>query len=596
MAEIQGLSRTETQGAGNLPCHMAIPSYNEAHRILRCLDSVVRSPLPPGCSWGRIAILDGASTDRTAELVGEWAAAHPQLPVEVLVAQQRRGKADALARFHADLLADGGDDSVVVVMDADTALAPGALEALLRALVSDSGHAVVWGTDEIDSKGFRFWASSFQMAVVRAMALENPRQPRAYGRFFAYRLSALADFTWNAEEITDDLQLARFARERGLEVLTEPDAKVLVTPAGSFQDFYLQTFKFLASKAEESGSADPPQLNALRAVLVNLARHPLWGMSYLAYRLAGHVRWRLRRTTFTALWVPPATTKTGPPTNMHLHGRGAQVLRRLVGDVRLATQVVTALRNWPTVLMAIAAARTGISTHRFVVRTRSGLTLEAPSAPVAYAPLLEVIVMDVYRLAQVDFPAPDRPRRVVDVGAHVGSFTCTAATRLPAASFTCVEPSPSTGGWLRANLQANGLCGRTTVVNAAIAAERGTGLLVGDQEGSCEASLDPSSGTGLPVELVTFEDVVALAGGPPDIVKLDCEGGEYDAVLESPAWCWQEVSHLFLEYHPVPGRSFDDLMARLEDLSLALVWQEPGSKPGLGMAYFARSDHPVRPR
>lgn len=585
----------ETPGPGNLICHLAVPSYNEARRILRCLDSVVRSPLPSWSSWGRIAVLDGASTDGTADLVGKWAAAHPQLPVEVVVAEKRRGKADALARFHADLLADGGDDAVVV-MDADTALAPGALEALLRTLVSAGGRSIVWGTDEIDAKGFRFWASSFQMAVIRDMALAHPRRPRAYGRFFAYRLTALADFNWNAEETTDDLQLARFARERGLEVITDPRAKVLVTPAGSFGDFYLQTFRFLASKKERPGSVDPPLLGTLRSVLVNLARHPLWGMSYLAYRLAGHGRWRLRRTAFTALWVPPATTKSVPPANGRLRGRWSQVLRRLTADVRPAIQVVTALRNWPTVLTAIGGSRIGISTRRFVIRTRSGLTLAAPSAPVARYPLLEVLVMDVYRLAQIDFPAPHLLRRVVDLGAHVGSFTCAVAARLPAASFTCVEPSPSTAGWLRANLQANGLSGRTTVVDAAIAADRGKGFLVSDQEGSCEASLDPSSGIGLPVALVTFEDVVMLAGGPPDIIKLDCEGGEYDAVLKSPSWCWQGVSHVFLEYHPVPGRSFEDLRTRLADLSLELVWHEPGKEPGLGMAYFRRPDHPDRPR
>lgn len=309
------IRNTDTPHAGKLICHLAVPSYNEARRIIRCLDSVVCSALPSGCSWGRIAILDGASTDGTVDLVAEWAVAHPQLPVEIIVTERRTGKADALAGFHAELLMHGGDNEVVVVVDADTALAPGALEAIISALLADRERAVVWGTDGIDSHGFRYWASSFQMAVVTAMALAHPGRPRAYGRFFAYRLTALANFTWSANKITDDLQLARFTQERGLGVMTDPHAKVLVTPAGSFEDFYLQTFRYIKAKVTDQGNRATdlfPRVTG-RAVLSTLIRHPLWAMFYTGYRLAGHVRWALRRTAFTALWVPPSTTKAEPP-------------------------------------------------------------------------------------------------------------------------------------------------------------------------------------------------------------------------------------------------------------------------------------------
>jgi hypothetical protein len=70
-----------------------------------------------------------------------------------------------------------------------------------------------------------------------------------------------------------------------------------------------------------------------------------------------------------------------------------------------------------------------------------------------------------------------------------------------------------------------------------------------------------------------------------------CEGGEYDAVLKSPPWCWQKVSRLFLEYHSVPGRSFEELRDHLHEFSLELVWRSESAAEsdlgmGLGMAYF----------
>lgn len=292
-------------------CHLAVPSYNEVCRIVRCLDSVMRSPLPAECSWGTVAILDGASTDGTVELATEWATAHPELPLEIIASERRTGKADALARFHADLLTSGGDNQVVIVLDADAALAPGALEALLGAFIADSEIATVWGTDQIDSHGVRYWASSFQMAAVGAIALASPLKARAYGRFFAYSLKALAEFTWDGSEITDDFQLARFAQERGLRSITESDAKVLVTPAGSFGDFYLQTFRYIQSKQTEGRTVRLPPRFVLWAALTTFIRHPFWGLAYITYRLASQLRWALCRTEFTALWTPPLTTKSG---------------------------------------------------------------------------------------------------------------------------------------------------------------------------------------------------------------------------------------------------------------------------------------------
>jgi hypothetical protein len=58
---------------------------------------------------------------------------------------------------------------------------------------------------------------------------------------------------------------------------------------------------------------------------------------------------------------------------------------------------------------------------------------------------------------------------------------------------------------------------------------------------------------------VTFDDVVAAIGAPVDLVKIDCEGGEFDLVLSSSPSSWQSVQRVVIECHPVAGHSWPEL-------------------------------------
>ena len=67
------------------------------------------------------------------------------------------------------------------------------------------------------------------------------------------------------------------------------------------------------------------------------------------------------------------------------------------------------------------------------------------------------------------------------------------------------------------------------------------------------------TGVGTDVETVSFDDAVAAADGPIDVVKIDCEGGEYDLVLGSSPASWANVQRVVLEWHPVAGHEWAEL-------------------------------------
>jgi hypothetical protein len=66
--------------------------------------------------------------------------------------------------------------------------------------------------------------------------------------------------------------------------------------------------------------------------------------------------------------------------------------------------------------------------------------------------------------------------------------------------------------------------------------------------------LDDAPG-GIDVEATTLRDLLGTAPGPVDLVKLDCEGAEYEILAALDADGFARVRRFALEYHAAAGRS-----------------------------------------
>ncbi len=87
---------------------MLIAAYNEEAVIRRTVERILRSDYPVE----QILVVDDGSQDRTAEIVGDLAAAEPKVG---LVRQENHGKWSALNRGLTELTSE-----IVVTSDADT--------------------------------------------------------------------------------------------------------------------------------------------------------------------------------------------------------------------------------------------------------------------------------------------------------------------------------------------------------------------------------------------------------------------------------------------------------------------------------------------
>ena len=164
---------------------------------------------------------------------------------------------------------------------------------------------------------------------------------------------------------------------------------------------------------------------------------------------------------------------------------------------------------------------------------------------------------------------------VVDVGAHVGTFCIPLCHRYKHIRCIAFEPDPENFKRLHLNAAANGLIdGRLTLVNAAVAGENGTvTFCVGATStlGTLSHSKYIKNRVRTPlgeieVECVGMNEVFHMYGiSHCDLVKLDCEGGEYPIFDANPSGWLKHTSGIIVELHPVEGRSMDLIRRHVGD-------------------------------
>lgn len=111
--------------------------------------------------------------------------------------------------------------------------------------------------------------------------------------------------------------------------------------------------------------------------------------------------------------------------------------------------------------------------------------------------------------------------RVLDVGAYSGIYSLVACVDGPA-EVIAFEPNPATRVFLEANVAANGLADRITVVGRGVADACGTARMTIPKDATA-ARVDVD-GEGPAIELTTLDDT--LQGRPVDVIKVDVEGLE----------------------------------------------------------------------
>jgi FkbM family methyltransferase len=248
-------------------------------------------------------------------------------------------------------------------------------------------------------------------------------------------------------------------------------------------------------------------------------------------------------------------------------GRVHSIARRLATDIRVASELSRSGVRLGSILRIPIDRRTrGL----IELRLRGGWVLAAPrNEPLPF----------LYREIWIEHAYGSLPDAigltptVVDIGAHIGVYTVWAATDPSRPRVVAVEPAPRALEFLARNVSANKLS-NVTIVPAACAGQDGEGVLQlsGPMMMSTLYSRAATRAEHIPVPLITLDRLFKEHQIERcDLLKLDCEGAEFDILLACRDETLRRVRRIAMEYHRWAGvQLVDKLSRRLTSLGFSV--------------------------
>lgn len=208
-----------------------------------------------------------------------------------------------------------------------------------------------------------------------------------------------------------------------------------------------------------------------------------------------------------------------------------------------------------------------LSRRSYVVQAKSGIRMQLWGGNAEWYTFLETLVREDYLRVVPPLQVGDK---VLDIGANLGGFTLAAARRVGAEGHVfAFEPDPEVCDRLKDNVKINGFK-NITVYNAAVASERGQGILLQHSNANALSSLYgvvdqrvQSDRKQISVDMLGINDVMALVRGPVRLIKVDCEGAEYSIFRAFNPKHLSNVQMIAMELHSVPGERKESLVESL---------------------------------
>lgn len=203
------------------------------------------------------------------------------------------------------------------------------------------------------------------------------------------------------------------------------------------------------------------------------------------------------------------------------------------------------------------------------------IALHYPPEYGAGCDFISCCVLNVYglndRLADV--------KTILDIGANVGFFAIAARSRYPGAKIHAYEPNPRTLPFLRSNVEQLGV----DIYPEAVGAEPGRVSII--DTGDCNGARTVSNGDGATAQM-SLDGAIERLGGAVDLLKLDCEGAEWDMFRRAAPW--RHVRNVRMEYHLWDGQTVQDVEQSLSRLGFEAIHWDPDGK--MGTVWAVRSN------
>ena len=163
---------------------------------------------------------------------------------------------------------------------------------------------------------------------------------------------------------------------------------------------------------------------------------------------------------------------------------------------------------------------------------------------------------------------PVENKIVVDIGANIADSAMYFACR-NAKSIIAIEPYAKNYTLATRNVDSNNLSDKIILVLAACSEKSGN-ISLENSVSNVYMSLETQK-SGIPVELLTLEDILYKYEIDSAVLKMDCEGSEYSIIMGEREDILRRFSHIQIEYH----YGYENLVGRLEECGFRVSISKP---------------------
>jgi len=164
---------------------------------------------------------------------------------------------------------------------------------------------------------------------------------------------------------------------------------------------------------------------------------------------------------------------------------------------------------------------------------------------------------------------PVKGNAIIDIGANIGDSAIYFAIR-GADKVIALEPYPKNCEIARKNIELNNLSDKIILILAGCSSICRTITIDPKKERSVKSSLQEST-NGIDVPLMTLESILDENNINSALLKMDCEGCEYETILSSSADTLKKFSHIQIEYH----YGYKNLKSKLESCGFKVSVTNP---------------------
>lgn len=143
---------------------------------------------------------------------------------------------------------------------------------------------------------------------------------------------------------------------------------------------------------------------------------------------------------------------------------------------------------------------------------------------------------------------PVNGKVVVDIGGYIGDTAIYFISK-GADSVVVYEAFPYSYDKLKNNVIQNNLSGKIQIHNAIIGSDSEYLVLSPEFENDNESQVARSHGSGIKVPAISLESIAEEIGSRDAVLKMNCEGCEYKAILNSAIGTLRVFSHIQMHYH-----------------------------------------------